>query len=318
MQRQLDLGTTTLGVTGLRISRIGIGTWAMGGGDWKFGWGPQDDDDSIAAVQAALDLGVNWIDTAAVYGLGHAEEVIGRALDGLSARPYLFTKTGRVEAGHGVITGDLTRDSIRREIEASLSRLRTDAVDLYQLHWPDPPEQIEEGWAALAELKAEGLVRHIGVCNFDARQLRVAESIAPVESLQSPYSLIDRDIEAETLPYARDRGMGVLAYAPMGSGLLTGAMTAERIRELPSNDWRSQDPRFQDPENLRAADRVRAIADEAGVAPGAIAVAWVLHNPAVTAAIAGFRRADQVGPILAGARLRLSDGDTGRLEPRSV
>src|SRR3954454_24080060 len=222
--------TTELGATGLEITRVGFGAWAIGGGGWEFGWGPQDDDDSITAIHRALDLGVNWIDTAAAYGFGHSEQIVGRALEGLrdDERPYVFTKASLVEGPGRTVVHNLKRDSILREAEASLKRLGIDAIDLYQIHWPIPDADIEEGWAAFAELQEEGLVRHIGVSNFSVAQLRRAEEVAPVETVQPQYSLIDRDAEAEPLPYAEDAAIGVLVYSPMASGLLSGAMTLLR------------------------------------------------------------------------------------------
>src|SRR5580765_6368145 len=285
------LATAPLGATGMEITRVGFGAWAIGGGGWQFAWGPQDDEASIETIRHALDLGVNWIDTAAVYGLGHSEEVVGRALEGLAERPYLFTKTGRVALGDGRIGSRLTRESIRREVEASLRRLGVDAIDLYQIHWPDPVEEIEEGWTEFAALKAEGLVRHIGVSNFGVEQLRQIQQIAPVESLQPPYSLVVRDAERELLPFAGGEGIGVIVYSPMASGLLTGAMTRERIASLPEDDWRRRAARFQEPEltaNLELVERLRGVAERHGVSPGAAAVAWTLRDPAVTAAIVGF------------------------------
>jgi aryl-alcohol dehydrogenase-like predicted oxidoreductase len=314
MERTTTLPTTELGGTGMQITRIGLGAWAIGGGDYKFGWGTQDDADSIAAIHTALELGVNWIDTAAIYGIGRSERVVGDALAGLGAaeRPYVFTKGSRVVDSEGAITGSLRRDSLRRELEASLERLRLDAVDLYQLHWPIPEEDIEEGWATLVELRDEGLARHIGVSNFDVAQLRRIGPIAPVETVQPPYSLVARAAEEELLPYCEAAGIGVIVYSPMGSGILTGKMTAERIAALPADDWRHAHPRFQEPElsrNLALAGRLAELGARDGVSAGAVAVAWTLANPAVDGAIVGFRRADQVEDILAGASLRLDAAD---------
>jgi aryl-alcohol dehydrogenase-like predicted oxidoreductase len=299
--------TTELGDTGLEISRIGFGAWAIGGGDWEFGWGAQEDDESIAAIHRALELGVNWIDTAAAYGFGHSEEVVGRALDGVERRPYVFTKCSLLEGPDRTVVHSLKRDSVLREAEASLRRLGLDAIDLYQIHWPDPDEDIEEGWSALADLKEQGLVRHIGVSNFDVEQLRRIQGIAPVETLQPPYSLVEREAEDELLPFAEQEGIGVIVYSPMGSGLLSGRMTRERVASMPDNDWRGSDPSFQEPElsrHLVLVERLRAIgAEHDDASPGAVAVAWTLRNPAVDAAIVGFRRPDQVDPILAAANL---------------
>jgi aryl-alcohol dehydrogenase-like predicted oxidoreductase len=314
-----QLATTGLGGTGLEITRIGFGAWAIGGAGYDWGWGDQDDEESIAAVQRAVDLGVNWIDTAPQYGFGHSEEVVGRALAGLSQRPYVFTKAGQVEGPGRSTVQTLRRDSIRLEVEGSLVRLGVDAIDLYQIHWPSPDDEIEEGWAAFAELKEEGLVRHIGVSNFGVEQLRRARAIAPVETLQPAYSLIGRDVEREILPFAEREGIGVIVYSPMGSGLLTGTMTRERVEGLPENDWRRRDRRFQEPllsRHLAAAERLRVVADRHGVTSGAVAVAWTLHNPAVDGSIVGFRRPAQVGPILPAAGLELSDEELAELEAR--
>jgi len=312
-----QLTTSELGRTGLEITRVGFGAWAIGGGGWEFGWGPQQDDESIAAIHRALELGVNWIDTAAAYGFGRSERIVGRALEGLSERPYVFTKNSLLDDGTGHVRHSLKHDSILREAEASLQRLGVEAIDLYQIHWPVPDEDIEEGWTAMATLKERGLVRHIGVSNFDAGQLRRIQSIAPVESLQPPYSLIDRGVEDEILPLAEREGIGVIVYSPMGSGLLTGAITPERIAAMPDDDWRKHDPRFTEPQlsrHLALAGRLRAVADRRGTTAGAVAVAWTLRNPAVDGAIAGFRRPAQVDPVLAAAGLELTDEDVTEIE----
>jgi aryl-alcohol dehydrogenase-like predicted oxidoreductase len=312
-----QLRTSPLGRTGLEITRVGFGAWAIGGGGWEFGWGPQHDDESIAAIHRALDLGVNWIDTAAAYGFGRSEQIVGRALQGLSQRPYVFTKCSLLDDGTRHVRHSLNRDSILREAEASLQRLGVDAIDLYQIHWPNPDEDIEEGWAALAELKQRGLVRHIGVSNFSASQLRRIQPIAPVETIQPEYSLIDRAAEAEILPLAERDDMGVIVYSPMGSGLLTGGITRERIAAMPDDDWRKTDPRFTEPElsgYLALVSRLRAVAARHDSTPGAVAVAWTLRNPAVDGAITGFRRPDQVDPILAAAGLDLTDQDIAEIE----
>ena len=314
------LGTTRLGGTGLEITRVGFGAWAIGGGGVEWGWGAQDDDVSIAAIHHALELGVNWIDTAAHYGFGHSEEVIGRALAGLEPRPYVFTKGGQPEGPGRTTTQSLRRDSLLREVEGSLSRLRVDAIDLYQIHWPIPDEEIEEGWSTFAELKAQGLVRHIGVSNFDVRQLRRAQAIAPVETLQPRYSLIDRRAEKEILPFAERQGIGVIVYSPMASGLLSGAMTRERIEAMPADDWRGRSERFRGPrlsESLELVGRLGRVAIRHGTTPGAVAVTWTLRNPAVTGAIVGFRRPDQVDPILVAANLELDVDDMAVLEGRN-
>jgi aryl-alcohol dehydrogenase-like predicted oxidoreductase len=303
-----QLTTTQLGQTRLEITRVGFGAWAIGGGGWEHGWGPQEDDESIAAIHHALEQGINWIDTAAVYGLGHSEQIVGRALEGLSKRPYVFTKASQLEGPDHKVVHSLKRDSILREAEASLRRLGVDAIDLYQIHWPIPPADIEEGWAAFAELRDQGLVRHIGVSNFDVEQLRRIQQIARVETLQPQYSLIERDVEREILPFAAREGIGVIAYSPMGSGMLTGAMTRERVARLLGDDWRKHDARFNEPQlsrNLDLVERLEAVADRYNTTPGAVAVAWALRNPAIDGAIVGFRRPNQIDPILPAAGLEL-------------
>ena len=311
------LKTTQLGQTDLKITRVGFGAWAIGGGDWEFGWGPQDDDQSIAAIHRALEQGINWIDTAAAYGFGRSEQIVGRALEGLAERPYVFTKCSLLEGPGRRVVHSLRRDSILREAEDSLGRLGVDAIDLYQIHWPIPKEAIEEGWSTLAELKEQGLVRHIGVSNFDVEQLRVIQQIAPVETLQPQYSLIEREVEREILPLAEREGIGVIVYSPMGSGMLSGGMTRERVESMSEDDWRGRDSRFNEPalsRNLELVERLRAVADRYDTTPGAVAVAWTLRNPAVDGAIVGFRRPDQVDPILPAANLELTDGDVVEIE----
>jgi aryl-alcohol dehydrogenase-like predicted oxidoreductase len=314
------LRTTQLGRTGLEITRVGFGAWALGGGDWEHGWGPQDDDQSIDAIHHAVERGINWIDTAAGYGFGHSEQVVGRALEGLARRPYVFTKASLLEGPDRRVVHSLRRDSILREAHASLDRLAIDAIDLYQIHWPIPDEDIEEGWATLAELKEQGLVRHIGVSNFDVEQLRRIQQIAPVETLQPQYSLIERDIERAILPFTHEHGIGVIAYSPMGSGMLTGAMTRERAATLPDSDWRRHDPRFNEPQlsrNLELVERLATVAERHDTTPGAVAVAWTLQNPAVDGAIVGFRSPEQVDPILAAAALELTDEEIDEIEGRT-
>jgi aryl-alcohol dehydrogenase-like predicted oxidoreductase len=310
---------TQLGTTSLEITRVGLGAWAIGGGGYDWGWGTQEDEDSIAAIHHALELGVNWIDTAAQYGFGHSEEVVGRALRELAAaeRPYVFTKGGQPEGPRRTTLQSLKRDSLRRELEGSLSRLGVDAVDLYQIHWPIPDKDVEEGWSALAELKEQGLVRHIGVSNFSVEQLRRIQQIAPVETLQPQYSLIVRDAEPEILPFAEREGIGVIAYSPMGSGLLTGKMTRERLAGLANDDWRKSNPSFQEPElsrNLAIVDRLTRVAERHDTTPGAVAIAWTLRNPAVDGAIVGFRRPDQVDGLVDAADVELDDHDVAFIE----
>jgi len=310
MRRQL--ATTGLGGTGLEITRVGLGAWAIGGTGYEFAWGEQDDDQSLAAIDRALELGVNWIDTAAVYGLGHSEEVVGRALAGRKDHPYVFTKASLLDGGGGRIVHQLKRDSILREVDSSLNRLGVDAIDLYQIHWPDPEPDIEEAWATFAELKERGLVRHIGVSNFNVAQMQRIQQIAPVETLQPPYSLIDRAVEGSILPFAERERIGVIVYSPMGSGLLSGAMTRERIASLPEDDWRKRSAQFNEPRlahNLDLVERLRVVAGRHDATPGAVAVAWTLLNPSVDGAIVGFRRPSQVDPILTAAAIQLTGED---------
>jgi aryl-alcohol dehydrogenase-like predicted oxidoreductase len=319
MQTTTQLETTQLGSTGLEITRVGFGAWAIGGGGWEFGWGPQDDEQSLAAIHRALAHGINWIDTAAAYGFGRSERIVGRALETIPERerPYVFTKASLLEGPGRRVVHSLKRDSVLREAHASLARLGVEAIDLYQIHWPIPVEDIEEGWSALAELKEREVVRHIGVSNFDADQLRRIQQIAPVETLQPQYSLIERDIDRDILPYAERERIGAIVYSPMGSGMLSGAMTRNRIESLPDDDWRKRDPRFVEPElshNLALVERLRRVAQRHDATPGAVAVAWTLRHPAVDGAIVGFRRPDQVEPILAAAALDLTDEDITDIE----
>jgi aryl-alcohol dehydrogenase-like predicted oxidoreductase len=314
--------TKPLGSSDLNITPMGIGAWAIGGGGWAFGWGPQDDDDSIAAIHAGLDRGINWIDTAAVYGLGHSEEVVARAVKGRSPKPYVFTKCARVWNDRGEIGKSLKADSIRREVEASLRRLEVDAIDLYQIHWPEPDEDIEEGWTAMAELKLAGKVRHIGVSNFNASQMQRAQAIAPITSLQPPYSLISPEIEESILPYAQANNIGVIVYSPMKSGLLSGTMTHERVAALPADDFRRRVSNFQEPllsKNLALAELLRDIGKRHGRSAGEAAIAWTLRHPAVTAAIVGMRNSSQVDGVIGGADFRLSSQELAEIDSfRSV
>lgn len=314
----------TLGQSDLKITPIGIGAWAMGGGQWQFAWGPQDDNQSVAAILAGLDRGINWIDTAAVYGLGHSESVVGRVLRGLRTRPHVFTKCSLVWDESGKISHNLQAASIRREAEASLKRLGIDTIDLYQIHWPagfgrpesESPGSIEEAVRTLALLKDEGKIRHIGVSNFDASQMQRALNVAPIASLQPPYSLLARDIESSILPFALEHHIGVIVYSPMASGLLTGAMTRERIARMPEDDWRKKSPNFQEPllsRNLRLVETLRAIGTRRSATPGEVAIAWTLRNPAVTGAIVGVRSAEQVGGIAGAAEIHLSEDEVSRL-----
>lgn len=313
--------TRQLGKSDLSITPIGFGSWAIGGSGYQFAWGAQDDNESIAAIQRALDLGINWIDTAAVYGLGHSEEIVARAIKGRSPRPYVFTKCSMVWDEQGRISGNLKRDSLRRELEASLRRLQTDVIDLYQIHWPDPPTYIEEGIGALAEFQQEGKIRYIGVSNFNVEQMRQALSVAPFTSLQPPYSLVDRDIEKDILPFCAQQQIGVIVYSPMASGLLTGKMTRERIAQLPEDDWRKHEPRFQEPQlsqTLELVERLREIGRRHGRSPAETAIAWTLRRPEVTAAIVGGRRPQQVEEIIGAADFRLREDEIAELESRGL
>jgi aryl-alcohol dehydrogenase-like predicted oxidoreductase len=306
-----------LGDSDLSITPIGIGAWAMGGGGWEFSWGPQDADDSIAAIHEGLDRGINWIDTAAVYGLGHSEEVVARALKGRSNRPYVFTKCELVWDEKGVIGHSLKAESIRREVEASLRRLQIDVVDLYQIHWPDPDADIEEGWGEMRRLQEQGKVRYIGVSNFNASQMRRAQKIAPITSLQPKYSLLSREVEENTLPFAAENNIGVIVYSPMYSGLLSGGMTRERVGSLAPDDWRRRDANFHEPllsRNLRLACLLRDIGRRHGRTAGEVAIAWTLHNPAVTGAIVGVRSRSQVDGIIGAGDFTLSNEELEEIE----
>jgi len=309
--------TRQLGNSDLQITPLGFGTFALGGVGWAASWGPQDDDASVASIQRALDLGMNWIDTAAIYGVGHAEEVVARAVKGRSSRPYIFTKCSRIPNSDGTIRGVLKADSIRRELEDSLRRLQVDVIDLYQIHWPNPDEDIEEGWTTLAQLKAEGKVRHIGVSNFNADQLRRAQAIAPITSLQPPYSLNRREIEKDVLDFCLKNNIGVIVYSPMASGLLTGKWTTERVKSLPSSDWRSRSPEFQGSRfsrNLELAKLLQNIGERHNQNAGSVAIAWTLRHPAVTGAIVGGRHPEQVDEIIGAGDFRLNQEEQAEIE----
>jgi aryl-alcohol dehydrogenase-like predicted oxidoreductase len=301
----------------LQLTPVGFGAWAIGGGNWEFAWGPQDDNESIGAIHRALDLGVNWIDTAAIYGLGHSEEVVAKALKGWSgARPYVFTKCSMRWNADRTIYRSLKADSLRAELEASLRRLQVEQIDLYQIHWPNPETEIEEGWETLEKFKEEGKVRWIGVSNFNVEQMKRAMKIAPIASLQPPYSMLRRAIEQEILPFARGNGIGVIGYSPMVSGLLTGKMTAERIAVLPEDDWRRQSVEFNEPRlsrNLKLVELLWEIGRPHSVEPGVVALAWVLRNPALTAAIVGGRSAQQVEGVAPALSFRLSEEEYQRI-----
>ncbi|MBP8933580.1 MAG: aldo/keto reductase [Candidatus Atribacteria bacterium] len=296
--------TRRLGKTNLELTVIGFGSWAIGGGGWRNAWGPQDDSESIAAIKKALDLGINWIDTAAIYGLGHSEEIVGKAIKGISKRPIIATKCGLVWDEKKNITNRLKRESIKNEAEASLKRLDVDVIDLYQIHWPIPDEDIEEGWEAMAQLVKEGKVRYIGVSNFNVSQMKRAQSIYPIASLQPPYSMLKRDVEEDIFPFCRQNSIGIVVYSPMQKGLLTGKITRERVANFPEDDHRRNDPDFNEPLisfNLELVDKLVPIARKHNKTLAQLAIAWVLRRPEVTSAIVGARRPDQIAEtVLAG------------------
>jgi len=306
----------TLGNSDLQPTPIGFGAWAIGGTNWEFTWGPQDDNESIAAIHRALDLGVNWIDTAAIYGLGHSEEVVGRALKSTSHKPYIFTKCSMRWHPDRTIYRSLRASSLAEELEGSLRRLGVETIDLYQIHWPNPEEEIEEGWETLARFREQGKIRWIGVSNFSVEQMKRVRKIAPITSLQPPYSMLRRAIEEEILPFAQENGIGVINYSPMVSGLLTGTMTAERIAALPADDWRRRGVEFNEPRlsrNLRLVEVLREIGNSHDVNPGVVAVGWTLHHPAITAAIVGGRSARQADGLAPALQFKLSDEEYARI-----
>jgi len=317
LEYRVDMRTRPLGKTGLQLTTIGLGTWAMGGGDWAYSWGPQDDEQSIRTIHRALDLGINWIDTAAVYGLGHCEEVVGRALRGLSQRPLIATKCERCWDEQGRIVKRLKKESVRAELEDSLRRLGVDAIDLYQIHWPQPDEDIEEAWGTIAELIREGKVRYGGVSNFNVAQLRRIQPLHPAASLQPPYSMLVRGVEAELLPYCAEQGIGVIVYSPMQKGLLTGKVTREWAANLPPDDHRRSDPQFHEPRlsaNLALVEGLREIAARHGKTVAHLAIAWVLRRPEVTAAIVGARHPGQIEQTIAGGDWDLAEEDVAAIE----
>lgn len=308
--------TKLLGNTDMNITRIGFGAWAIGGGNWAFGWGPQDDTEAINAIKRSVEVGMNWIDTAAVYGLGHSEELVGLAVKGMAEPPYIFTKCGLVWDESRNISRNLKAASIRKECEASLRRLHVDVIDLYQVHWP-VDDDIEEAWEMMAQLKEEGKVRWIGVSNYNTAQLKRCQAIAPVSSLQPPYSLISRDYEKEVLPFCLEHNIGVIVYSPMGSGLLTGTMTRERIAAMPEDDWRRNSPFFQEPalsQHLALAEKLGEIGKRQARSAGEAAIAWTLRNPAVTAAIVGGRSAEQVDGICRASDVMLTVEDLAYIQ----
>jgi aryl-alcohol dehydrogenase-like predicted oxidoreductase len=313
------MDTKLLGYSDLFITPVGYGSWAIGGSGWQFAWGKQNDDDSIATIYRALESGVNWIDTAAVYGLGHSEEIVAKALATWSgSRPYIFTKCGLRWDAQGQTHKVLKAASIRQECEDSLRRLKVDAIDLYQIHWPvENMNELEEGWGTMAQLQREGKVRWIGVSNFDVEQMKRAQAIAPITSLQPRFSLVHPEAEHEILPFCWREGIGVIVYSPMASGLLTGAMTRDRISRLANDDWRKRDPDFNEPAlsaNLEIVERLRTVGKWHGQAPGAVAIAWALRHPAVTGAIVGARKLQQVDDVVAAAELHLSERDIIEIE----
>ncbi|MCU0482495.1 MAG: aldo/keto reductase [Anaerolineae bacterium] len=309
--------TKQLGNSDLHITPVGVGAWAMGGAGWEYAWSSQDDNDSIAAIHRALDLGVNWIDTAAVYGLGHSEEVVARAVKGMTNKPYIFTKCSLVWGADRTIYSSLKADSVRREVEDSLRRLQIEQIDLYQIHWPDPEPEIEEGWQTLVELQQAGKIRHIAVSNFSADQMRRAMSIAPITSNQPPYSAVRRGVEESVLPFCLQNNIGVIVYSPMQAGILTGKMTRERVESLPADDWRKHDAEYQEPrlsKNLRVADVMVEIAKRHNVPVPNVSIAWVLHHPAVTGAIVGVRNPKQADEVIGGGTLKLTDEDMRQID----
>jgi aryl-alcohol dehydrogenase-like predicted oxidoreductase len=309
--------TRKLGWTDLSFTTIGLGSWAMGGAGWRAAWGPQDDADSIATIRRAVELGVNWVDTAAIYGLGHAEEVVGRALEGLSHKPIIATKCSRLWDDTGTPYGNLKPDSLRAECEASLRRLGVDTIDLYQMHWPYPDPDIEEGWGTMAKLVKEGKLRYIGVCNYSVAQLKRILPIHPVASLQPPYSMLVRGVEQDLLPFCAANNIGVVAYSPMQKGLLTGKVTREWVDGLAESDHRRRDAMFQEPQlsaNQELVDGLRPIAQRNGKTLAQLAIAWVLRRPEVTAAIVGARRPAQIEETVAAGDWTLSAEDIAIIE----
>ncbi len=306
-----------LGTSDLHITPVGFGTWAIGGGGWSYAWGPQDDNESIAAINAALDLGMNWIDTAPVYGLGHAEEIVAKALQGRSDQPLIFTKCTRLWDEQGNIYASLKAKDIRREVEDSLRRLKIDVIDLYQVHWPDPEVDIEACWTTMAELQHKQKVRYIGVSNFSVAQMQRAQRIAPITSLQPPYSMLHRDIEHDILGFCKEQSIGVIVYSPMAAGLLAGTMTRERVATFPQDDWRRNNPDFQEPNlsrTLELVELLRDIGKPYGRSPGEVAIAWTLRHDAVTAAIVGGRRPSQVEGIIGAETFRLQEDEIAQIE----
>ncbi len=305
-----------LGNTDMHITPIGFGSWAIGGSNWVYGWGAQDDGDSINAIQRAVELGINWIDTAPVYGLGHSEDLVAKALSGMKQKPFIFTKCSATWNDKKEIITSLKAASVRRECEESLKRLKVDAIDLYQIHWPSSDVDLEEGWQEMARLKEEGLVRHIGVSNFNVEQLRRIMSVAPVASLQPPYSMLRPAVEKEILPFCKANNIGVIVYSPMLSGMLTGAMTHERVANFPLDDWRRGNKEFQEPRltaNIALVELLKTIGSQHGRSAGEVAIAWTLRHPSVTGAIVGGRNAAQIEGIIGAGKFRLSEDEIGTI-----
>ena len=301
--------TRKLGRTDLNLSVIGLGTWAIGGGGWRYSWGPQDDRESIATILRALKMGVNWIDTAPVYGLGHSEEIVGKAVEGLRKKPIIATKCGLVWDKKGNISNRLKEESIRAEVEASLKRLKVDVIDLYQIHWPMPDGDIEEAWRTIADLVDKGKIRYAGVSNFNVEQLERIQDIHPIASLQPPYSMLRREVEDELLVFCAENDIGIVAYSPMEKGLLAGKFSRERVQNLPKDDQRREETRFQEPElsaNLELVEDLRRMTEKRGRTVAQLAIAWVLRRPEITAAIVGARHPYQIEETIAAGEWTLS------------
>jgi aryl-alcohol dehydrogenase-like predicted oxidoreductase len=306
----------TLGKSNLEITRIGLGAWAIGG-PWQWGWSDQDDTDSIKTIHKALDMGINWIDTAAIYGLGHSEEIVGKAIKDLPIKPLIFTKCGLIWDSDKNISNSIKKESIEKEINDSLRRLDIDIIDLYQIHWPNPNQEIEEAWETLAELKEKQKVRYIGISNFSVEHIKRAEKIHPITSNQPPYSLLNRHVEKNVLPYCEQNNIGTINYSPMAAGLLSGKMTRERVDNLPSDDWRNNNNEFKEPalsKNLSLVEILKEIGNEHSCTAGEVAIAWTLLNPAVTGAIVGMRRPDQVEGVIKSGEIELTKENVKTLE----
>lgn len=308
--------TRKLGYTDLELTTVGLGTWAMGG-PWEYGWGPQDDDEAVAAVLAALETGINWIDTAPAYGLGHSEELIAEALKQKSEKPIIATKCGILWNEKKEKVTCLKRESIRKECHASLKRLGVEVIDLYQMHWPDPDQDVEQAWEEMAKLHEEGKVRYLGVSNFSVEQIKRVQKIHPVASLQPPYSMLRRDAEEELLGYCAQNNIGVVAYSPMQRGLLTGAFNAKRLADLPLDDHRRRSIEFKEPQfsaTLELVEGLKKVAQRHGRTCAQVAISWVLRRPEVTAAIVGARRPAQIRETAPAADWKLSKKDIEEIE----